>query len=308
MSHSPVMPNEVLHYLAIKNNGVYIDGTFGRGGHSKLILDALDEKGRLFAFDRDETAVLSENAQRLSKNNRFCLSHLAFSKMERVISEWHFQGRIDGILLDLGVSSPQLDDDARGFSFMQDGPLDMRMDQTKGVSAAQWLADVDEKTLMEVLFNYGEERFARQIARTIVDQRKLKRIESTHQLAKLIKEATPIIDKHKHPATRSFQAIRIYINNELAELHEALAQSLNLLAPQGRLVVIAFHSLEDRIVKRFIRHESGVKSDVGKLPIKEDEIQKGVLKRIGKAIKPTSEEIAQNPRARSAVMRIAERI
>jgi 16S rRNA (cytosine1402-N4)-methyltransferase len=228
--------------------------------------------------------------------------------MDEVIFEKGFQGKINGILLDLGVSSPQFDQDERGFSFMKDGPLDMRMDQTTGLSAAQWLAEVDEKTLVNVLFDYGEERFARQIARAIVTQRKFQPIKSTVQLATLIKEATPIIDKHKHPATRSFQAIRIIINNELAELTCALAQSLTLLAPKGRLVVISFHSLEDRIVKRFMRNESGVKFNVGKLPIKEDAIQKGVLKQIGKAIKPSSTEIAHNPRARSAIMRIAERL
>ena len=308
MDHLPVMPNEVLHSLAIKKNGIYIDGTFGRGGHSQLILNALNAEGFLFAFDRDQTAILSARAQHLRKNNQFTLSHRAFSKMDEVILETGFCGKVNGILLDLGVSSPQLDQDERGFSFMKDGPLDMRMDQTTGLSAAQWLADVDEKTLVNVLFDYGEERFARQIARAIITQRQLRPIESTVQLATLIKEAIPIIDKHKHPATRSFQAIRIIINNELAELTCALAQSLTLLAPQGRLVVISFHSLEDRIVKRFMRNESGVKSNIGKLPIREDAIQKGALKRIGKAIKPSSTEIAQNPRARSAIMRIAERL
>jgi 16S rRNA (cytosine1402-N4)-methyltransferase len=308
MTHLSVMLEEALHHLAIKPNGVYIDGTFGRGGHSQRILEALGENGRLIAFDRDETAINCERAQQLAQDSRFQLVHAPFSEMEKLITELNLNGKIDGILLDLGVSSPQLDDETRGFSFMNDGVLDMRMDTTQGLSAAQWLAQVDEKTLVHVLFDYGEERFARRIANVIVSTRTTQSIETTRQLAKLIEDTIPFREKHKHPATRSFQAIRIAVNNELGELESVLQQAKNLLNTNGRLVVISFHSLEDRIVKRFMRDESGVKRNVGKLPIKEADIEKGVLNVLSKAIKPTANEIAQNPRSRSAVLRVAERV
>ena len=308
MTHLSVMLEEALHHLAIKPNGVYIDGTFGRGGHSQRILEALGENGRLIAFDRDETAINCERAQQLAQDSRFQLVHAPFSEMEKLITELNLNGKIDGILLDLGVSSPQLDDETRGFSFMNDGALDMRMDTTQGLSAAQWLAQVDEKTLVHVLFDYGEERFARRIANVIVSIRTTQSIETTRQLAKLIEDTIPFREKHKHPATRSFQAIRIAVNNELGELESVLQQAKNLLNTNGRLVVISFHSLEDRIVKRFMRDESGVKRNVGKLPIKEADIEKGVLNVLSKAIKPTANEIAQNPRSRSAVLRVAERV
>lgn len=302
------MLEEALHHLAIKPNGVYIDGTFGRGGHSQRILEILDENGQLIAFDRDETAVNCERAQKLSQDSRFKLVHAPFSEMENIALQLNLNGKIDGLLLDLGVSSPQLDDETRGFSFMNDGALDMRMDTTQGLSAAQWLSQIDEKTLVQVLFDYGEERFARRIANAIVTTRLTQPIETTRQLAKLIEDIIPFREKHKHPATRSFQAIRIAVNNELGELESALKQSINLLNSNGRLVVISFHSLEDRIVKRFMRDESGVKRNVGKLPIKEADIEKGVLNVLSKAIKPTADEIKQNPRSRSAVLRVAERV
>ncbi len=308
MIHLSVMLEEALHHLAIKPNGVYIDGTFGRGGHSQRIVEALDENGRLVAFDRDETAINCERAQKLSQDSRFKLIHAPFSEMENVITELNLNRKIDGILLDLGVSSPQLDDETRGFSFMNDGALDMRMDITQGLSAAQWLSQIDEKTLVQVLFDYGEERFARRIANAIVTTRLTQPIETTRQLAKLIEDAIPFREKHKHPATRSFQAIRIAVNNELDEIESVLQQTKNLLNSNGRLVVISFHSLEDRIVKRFMRDESGIKRNVGKLPIKEADIEKGVLNVLSKAIKPTANEIAQNPRSRSAVLRVAERV
>jgi 16S rRNA (cytosine1402-N4)-methyltransferase len=308
MIHLSVMLQEALHHLAIKPNGVYIDGTFGRGGHSQGILEALGEDGMLCAFDRDETAINCERAQKLSQDPRFKLVHAPFSEMDKVMTELNLNGKVDGILLDLGVSSPQLDDETRGFSFMNDGALDMRMDTTQGLSAAQWLSQIDEKTLIQVLFDYGEERFARRIANAIVTTRLTQPIETTRQLAKLIEETIPFREKHKHPATRSFQAIRIAVNNELGELEAVLKQAKNLLNANGRLVVISFHSLEDRIVKRFMRDESGVKRNVGKLPIKEADIEKGVLNVLSKAIKPNSAEIAQNPRSRSAVLRVAERI
>lgn len=308
MTHLSVMLEEALHHLAIKKDGVYIDGTFGRGGHSQRILEALGENGRLYAFDRDETAINCEIAQKLSQDSRFQLVHAPFSEMENVVIELNLNGQFDGILLDLGVSSPQLDDETRGFSFMNDGALDMRMDTTQGLSAAQWLAQIDEKTLTQVLFDYGEERFARRIANTIITTRATQPIETTRQLAKLIEDTIPFREKHKHPATRSFQAIRIAVNNELGELESVLQQSKNVLKSNGRLVVISFHSLEDRIVKRFMRDESGVKRNVGKLPIKEADIEKGVLNMLSKAIKPTANEVAQNPRSRSAVLRVAERV
>lgn len=308
MTHLSVMLNEALHHLDIKENGIYIDGTFGRGGHSGAILEKLGQTGRLIAFDRDLSAIESEKAKTLTKDTRFKLVHAPFSEMENVVTEFNLNGKIDGILLDLGVSSPQLDDETRGFSFMNDGALDMRMDITKGESAAQWLAKVDEKTLVQVLFDYGEERFARKIAKAILTTRTTQPIETTRQLAKLIEDTIPFREKHKHPATRSFQAIRIAVNNELGELESVLKHSINLLNSKGRLVVISFHSLEDRIVKRFMRGESGVKQNVGKLPIKEADIEKGVLNVLSKAIKPTAQEIAQNPRSRSAVLRVAERV
>lgn len=308
MTHLSVMLAEALHHLAIKPNGVYIDGTFGRGGHSGAILEKLGQDGRLIAFDRDLSAIESEKAKELTKDTRFKLVHTPFSEMEKVVTSLNLNEKIDGILLDLGVSSPQLDDETRGFSFMNNGALDMRMDTTRGQSAAKWLAKVDEKTLVQVLFNYGEERFARKIAKTIITTRLTQSIETTHQLAKLIEDAIPFREKHKHPATRSFQAIRIAVNNELGELESVLKQSIKLLNSKGRLVVISFHSLEDRIVKRFMRDESGIKQNVGKLPIKEADIEKGILNVLSKAIKPTTEEISQNSRSRSAVLRVAERV
>ena len=308
MIHLSVMLEEALHHMKLKLDGVYIDGTFGRGGHSKRILESLGENGRLIAFDRDETAINCEHAQQLSQDSRFQLIHAPFSEMEKIVTELELNGKIDGILLDLGVSSPQLDDETRGFSFMNDGVLDMRMDCSQGLSAAEWLAQIDEKTLTHVLFDFGEERFARRIANAIVTTRITQPIETTRQLAKLIEDTIPFREKHKHPATRSFQAIRIAINNELGEIESVLQQTKNLLNSNGRLVVISFHSLEDRIVKRFMRDESGVKRNVGKLPIKEADIEKGVLNVLSKAIKPSVDEIAQNPRSRSAVLRVAERV
>ena len=308
MIHLSVMLEEALHHLAIKPDGVYIDGTFGRGGHSQRILETLDENGRLIAFDRDATAIECEHAQQMSQDSRFQLIHTPFSDMEMVVTKLNLNRKIDGVLLDLGVSSPQLDDETRGFSFMNDGALDMRMDTTQGLSAAEWLAQVDEKTLTHVLFDFGEERFARRIANAIITRRTIQSIETTRQLAKLIEDTIPFREKHKHPATRSFQAIRIAVNNELGELESVLKQAAKLLNSSGRLVVISFHSLEDRIVKRFMRAESGVRRNVGKLPIKEADIEKGVLNVLSKAIKPNSNEIAQNPRSRSAVLRVAERV
>ncbi|MDP2098246.1 MAG: 16S rRNA (cytosine(1402)-N(4))-methyltransferase RsmH [Methylobacter sp.] len=308
MEHLPVMFAEALQQLAIKKDGIYLDCTFGRGGHSQGILDLLGASGRLLAFDRDLDAVDSAYAQGMLKDKRFKLKHCCFSELENVVATEGLVGKIDGVLMDLGVSSPQLDNSERGFSFLRDGPLDMRMDGTAGLTAEQWLASVDEKELVKVLFEYGEERFARRIARAIVERRVEMPICTTRALAKLIEDAVPAKEKHKHPATRSFQAIRIEINSELDELKAVLQQSARVLASGGRMVVISFHSLEDRMVKRFIRSESGAKYNPGKLPIKEVDIAKGILKPAGKALKAGAQETAQNPRARSAVMRVAERI
>jgi len=299
---------EALQYLVIKEDGIYLDCTFGRGGHSQGILNLLGQNGRLLAFDRDSDAINSEYAQAMLTDERFKLKHSCFSQLESIVESAGMAGKIDGILLDLGVSSPQLDNPERGFSFLRDGPLDMRMDGNAGVSAEQWLTSVDEKDLVKVLFEYGEEKFARRIARAIVEKRAESPIATTRQLAELIEDAVPIREKHKHPATRTFQAIRIEINSELDELKDVLQQSTQVLAPGGRLVVISFHSLEDRIVKRFIRDESGAKYNPGKLPIKEVDIAKGILKKVSKALKADTQEIRQNPRARSAVMRVAERV
>jgi 16S rRNA (cytosine1402-N4)-methyltransferase len=299
---------EVLQHLAIKENGCYLDCTFGRGGHSAEILNQLGIQGRLLAFDRDNAAINSAKADFLQQDQRFKLFHSAFSALTDIIAKAELTGKLDGILIDLGVSSPQLDDAERGFSFLRDGPLDMRMDSSTGMSAAQWLAKVDEKDLVKVLFEYGEERFARRIAKAIVEARVSSPITTTKQLAGLIENAVPSREQHKHPATRSFQAIRIEINRELDELKQVLQQAAVALSPGGRLVVISFHSLEDRIVKRFIRDESSNKMHPGKLPIKESDIEKGCLKKIAKAIKATAQEVAQNPRARSAILRVAERV
>lgn len=308
MEHLPVMYAEALQQLAIKKDGIYIDCTFGRGGHSQGILNLLGQNGQLLAFDRDSDAINSDYAQAMLTDERFKLMHSCFSKLESIVNSVNLSGKVDGILLDLGVSSPQLDNPERGFSFLRDGFLDMRMDGNAGISAEQWLASVDENDLIKILFDYGEERFARRIARAIVEKRVESPIKTTRQLSELIENSIPIREKHKHPATRTFQAIRIEINRELDELKAVLEQSVRVLGPGGRLVVISFHSLEDRIVKRFIRDESGAKYNLGKLPIKEADIAKGSLKRLGKALKASKQEISQNPRARSAIMRVAERV
>lgn len=308
MEHLPVMFAEALQQLSIKKDGIYLDCTFGRGGHSQGILSQLGPVGRLLAFDRDLAAVSSDYALAMLEDRRFNLIHTPFSELEKIAENEGLVGKIDGILMDLGVSSPQLDNPERGFSFLRDGPLDMRMDSHAGMSAEQWLNSVDEHELVRVLFEYGEERFARRIARMVIEKRAVSPITTTKELAKLIEDAVPVKEKHKHPATRSFQAIRIEINKELDELKAVLQQSARILKPGGRLVVISFHSLEDRIVKRFIRSESGAKYDPGKLPVKESDITKGILKKTGKAVKAGAQEVAQNPRARSAVMRVAERV
>jgi 16S rRNA (cytosine1402-N4)-methyltransferase len=306
-AHQTVLYEEALEQLDIKPDGIYLDCTFGRGGHSSGILKLLNSSGRLLALDRDMDAIASDEAKRLSEDSRFSLHHASFADLSAVIEQQGCTGKVDGILMDLGVSSPQLDNAERGFSFLRDGPLDMRMDSNHGLSAAEYLARVDEKELVRVLFEYGEERFARRIANAVVSQRQQQPLQTTLQLAKLIENSVPFRDKHKHPATRSFQAIRIEINQELEQIKTGLKQALDVLAPGGRLVVIAFHSLEDRIVKRFIRAQAGPKTNPGKLPVKEQDIEQGQLRKIGKSIRAQQQELQQNPRARSAVMRVGEK-
>ena len=305
--HLPVLFNEVLHELAIKPDGTYIDCTFGRGGHSRGILEKLGAKGQLLALDRDLDAIQSEVAQELIKDPRFQLEHCCFSQLQQVVEKRDWQGKVDGILMDFGVSSPQLDNAQRGFSFMRDGPLDMRMDCSAGLSAAEWLASVSEEDLVRVLFDYGEERFARRIARAVVTQRLEKPLATTQQFVDLLIEAIPFKEKHKHPATRSFQAVRIAVNRELEEITTVLDQAVNVLASGGIMAVISFHSLEDRIVKRFIRDESRGKYTPSKLPQQPEELAAIRLIKRGKTIKASQQELAENPRARSAVMRIAQR-
>ena len=280
---------------------------FGRGGHSGKILENLGAEGRLIAFDRDPQAI--EAAQRFADDQRFTIVHEPFGEMARVISEMSLTGKIDGVLMDLGVSSPQLDDAERGFSFMKDGPLDMRMDTSRGQSAAQWLAEADEQDITQVIKEFGEEKFGKRIAHAIVETRQTTPLTRTAQLAELIDKAVPVKDKFKHPATRAFQGIRIYINAELEQLRVGLKAAVDVLAKDGRLAVISFHSLEDRLVKRFIKDQSRGKVVPANLPVTQAEIDADkVLRALSKAIKPTKEEIAQNVRSRSSVLRVAEKL
>ncbi len=308
MEHLPVLYEEVLNALNVRENGEYLDCTFGRGGHSRGILNALGHDGRLLALDRDPDAIHSAVARKMEQDHRFKLFYSCFSGLKAVVSHHMSDQKADGVLMDLGVSSPQLDSPERGFSFLKEGPLDMRMDKAAGMTAAEWLQQVEEKELVRVLFEYGEERFARRIAKAVVEQRKHESLVNTLQLARLIEQAVPFQEKHKHPATRTFQAIRIEINRELDEVEEGLKQAMDVLRPGGRLVVISFHSLEDRIVKRFIRNESGRKNNPGRLPVMEKDIARGCLKKVGKAIRAEKQEVQRNPRARSAVLRVAEKI
>lgn len=304
--HTTVLLDEAVNGLNIRQDGIYIDGTFGRGGHSRLILSQLGPQGRLIAIDRDPQAI--EAASSIN-DSRFSIIHGPFSELAQYMRELGLEGKVNGVLLDLGVSSPQLDDAERGFSFMRDGPLDMRMDPTRGLSASEWLLKAEEDDIVWVLKTFGEERFAKRIARAIVERNREQSLTRTRELAELIAAATPIRDKHKHPATRSFQAIRIYINSELEEIERALDGALDVLAEEGRLSVISFHSLEDRIVKRFIRqHSKGPQVPAG-LPLTEEQLKQHggrKLKALGKMM-PTEHEIAENARARSSVLRVAQR-
>jgi 16S rRNA (cytosine1402-N4)-methyltransferase len=303
-THITVLLNEAVEALNIKPSGTYIDGTFGRGGHSKKILSKLDSAGRLFAMDRDLAAL---EAGKKIQDVRFQISHRHFSEINQLAKENNLT-HVDGILLDLGISSPQIDEGVRGFSFRFDGPLDMRMDQTRGKTVAELLSTISEQQLGEVIKHYGEERFAKQVARAIIKERNDGRpITTTGQLAAIVASAIPKIEPGQNPATRTFQALRIFVNQELEELSLILPQCLNLLAAGGRLVVISFHSLEDRIVKRFIHNEQNRDDLPSNFPIKAKDLPQPRLASIGKAIKPSAAEIKQNVRCRSAVMRVAER-
>ncbi|MGL5006201.1 MAG: 16S rRNA (cytosine(1402)-N(4))-methyltransferase RsmH [Plesiomonas sp.] len=303
--HITVLLQEAVEGLAIHPDGIYIDGTFGRGGHSRLILSKLGPEGRLIAIDRDLRAIAEANT---IDDPRFQIIHGPFSNVQHYVNELGLNGKINGFLLDLGVSSPQLDEAERGFSFMRDGPLDMRMDQSCGQSAAEWLMKAEADDIAWVLKTFGEERFAKRIARAIVERNAENPMTRTRELAELIAIASPFKEKHKHPATRTFQAIRIYINSELEEIERALEGSLPILAEGGRLSVISFHSLEDRIVKRFIRRQSKGPEIPAGLPLTEAQLAHGKkMMAIGKAIMPSEDEIERNARSRSAVLRLAER-
>lgn len=305
--HVSVLLQESLDALAIKPDGTYLDATFGRGGHSRAILAQLNSNGRLFALDRDPTAIAAAAA--LQQDPRFTIIHTPFSQLNEVLDAQQLRGQLDGILFDLGVSSPQLDDAERGFSFMREGPLDMRMDTTQGTTAAEFLAAASADEIAFVLREYGEERFAWRIAQAIVKQREQQPLTTTRELAELIAAAVPFKDKHKHPATRSFQGIRIHINGELDEIEQALTAAVGGLKVDGRLAVISFHSLEDRLVKRFMRAQAQGKAIPANLPIRDADFDRGqTLRLVGKAIKPSAAEIKANPRARSSVLRIAARL
>lgn len=304
--HETVLLNEAVAALQIKPEGVYIDGTYGRGGHSQMILEQLTESGHLLVMDKDPAAIAVAQ-QRFNGDSRTYIYSGSFARISDALAETGWGEPADGILLDLGVSSPQLDEAGRGFSFRRDGPLDMRMDPQQGMSAAEWLAQVKEDELVRVLFEFGEERYARRIARAILREQEKLAITRTQQLASIVAEAVPSREKGKDPATRTFQAIRIEINHELEDLKTCLNASVDLLAKGGRLVVISFHSLEDRIVKRFMREQSKGKQYPHDLPIRHVELG-GHLKIVGKPVRASETEIVNNPRARSAIMRVAEKL
>ena len=306
LEHIPVLLKETLEGLAIKTDGCYIDGTFGRGGHTKAILASLSPTGKLLGLDKDPEAIKA--GQALAKQDgRFDIEQCSFATLSQVVNARLWQGKVDGILLDIGVSSPQLDMAERGFSFQKDGPLDMRMNPNVGISAAEWLATAEMTDIERILKTLGEERFGKRIARAIVETRDESPLTTTKQLAALVDKASPVREKNKHPATRTFQAIRIHINNELDDLTEALQQAVDALASGGRLAVISFHSLEDRIVKRFFRDQAKGDDLPSHFPVTADQLNP-TIKLVGKAIKAGEQELSVNPRARSAVLRVVEKV
>jgi 16S rRNA (cytosine1402-N4)-methyltransferase len=302
-AHVAVLAQEAIEALNIRSNGTYVDCTYGRGGHSRLILEKLGTGGRLIALDRDPEAIEAAKALR---DPRFMAMRSPFSRVRDVLQELGVAG-VDGMLLDLGVSSPQLDDGRRGFSFRSDAPLDMRMDPDHGLSAADWLATAEESEIREVIRNHGEERFAKQIAAAIVAARARGPVDTTRKLAALVADAVPTREPRQNPATRTFQALRIHVNQELEELAVVLPQCVALLGAGGRLVVISFHSLEDRIVKRFLRSQSQADALPARLPVRARDLPQPRMRLIGRAARASDRETAANPRARSAVMRVAER-
>lgn len=304
--HQPVLMAEILEGLAIRRDGFYIDGTFGRGGHSAQILQRLGPNGRLLAIDQDPAALSAAQQPPFVNDARFLMKSASFAQMGEIVNEQGWMGKVNGVLLDLGVSSPQLDDPIRGFSFRQTGPLDMRMNPQRGMDAATWLNSAEEREITEVIREYGEERFARRIARAIVAARAQKPLSTTTELADIIDKAVPFREPNKHPATRSFQAIRIFINQELTVLGQCLGQCLDVLAIGGRLAVISFHSLEDRIVKQFMQEQARGDAPF-RLPLRDAQIMRR-LRLVSRLIRPSMAETNSNPRARSARLRIAEKL
>jgi len=304
--HETVMLKPAVDALIGDSTGFYVDGTFGRGGHSRQILSVLEAQGRLLAIDKDPQAISTANKD-FAGDTRFEVVQGSFSTLAALVESAGKMGKVNGVLLDLGVSSPQLEEAQRGFSFMHDGPLDMRMNPNEGQSAAQWLAVAAEEEIADVIYRYGEEKFSRRMARAIVEQRKVAPISSTLQLAEIVKQANPAWEKHKHPATRAFQGIRIHINRELEDLESVLSQALEVLSIGGRLVVISFHSLEDRMVKQFINKQAKGDDFPAGVPVRTSDLNPR-MKKIGKAVKASDAEVAGNQRSRSAVMRIAEKI
>lgn len=306
-AHVSVLHDEVVAALAIRPDGNYVDGTYGRGGHASSILAQLDEHGRLIVMDRDPRAI-ADARERMGNDERVTIIHDDYVNLPARIAALELGEQVDGVLLDLGVSSPQLDDAERGFSFQHSGPLDMRMNPTRGQTAADWLASADEAEIARVLWQYGEERHSRRIARRIVERRQTAPLQTTAELAQLIAETVPRPKNRRHPATRSFQAIRIHINQELTQLSQFLDAVFDILRIGGRLLIISFHSLEDRLVKRFFKVNSTARKVPRGLPLRDDQIDSGIrLKTLGRAIRAGAAELAINPRARSAVLRIAER-
>lgn len=309
MQHQPVLLNEVIEQLAIKPDGIYIDGTFGRGGHAEVILKNLGPNGQLIAFDKDLEAIKAAQENPIFNDARFSIKQGSFTTLLDHMESLNCVGKVAGILLDLGVSSPQLDDAERGFSFLRDGPLDMRMDTTQDMNAASWINSASEREISFVLKEYGEERYAPRIAAAIVKARDQYPITTTGQLAEIVAKAHPRWEPHKHPATRAFQAIRIFVNSELDELRQVLEQCLTILAIGGRLLTISFHSLEDRIVKEFIAFHGSGNHWPRDLPITQDVIAETLrVKRINGAIRASATELEQNPRSRSAILRIMEKL